>query len=328
MKYTNLGKSPLMVSRLCFGTMSFGYANDAEESERLVKTALDLGVNFFDTAVAYTEGKSEEFLGKAVSGVRDQVVIATKFGCRQEIGEGINDRNSSRYHIRQAVESSLRRLRTDRIDVYIMHMPHAGMNLEETLLTLDDLVRQGKVLYIGCSNFPAWLLCKSLWISDSRRLHSFVVLQSVYNLIERGIEVEIMPLCKAEGVGIMAYRGLCRGVLAGRYFESGLPDADEKGERLARLYSDGTAFLRNFAEARGRTMAQAAVAWTLAQPAITCTVVGPTSVEEIEELARAVDWELGQDEVSDLRSAFPVPDTEHQIGVHAQWRTRFDLLLQ
>jgi aryl-alcohol dehydrogenase-like predicted oxidoreductase len=325
--YTNLGKSPLMVSKLCFGTMSFGYVNDAEESERLVKTALDLGINFFDTAVAYTNGQSEEFLGKAISGVRDQVVIATKFGCRQEIGEGVNDRNSSRYHIRQAVETSLRRLRTDRIDLYLVHMPHPGMNLEETLETLDDLVRQGKVLYIGCSNFPAWLLCKSLWISDVKRLRSFVVLQSVYNLIERGIEIEIAPLCKAEGIGIMAYRGLCRGILAGHYLESGLAQADDAGKELAELYSSGIASLKKFAGDHGKTTAQAAIAWTLAQPGITCSVVGPTRVHELEELASAVDWELTPDQSSDIKSAFPVPNAEHQIGVHAQWRTRLDLLL-
>ena len=327
MKYANLGKSPLLVSRLCFGTMSFGYVNDAAESERLVGTALDLGVNFFDTAVAYTDGQSEEFLGRALANVRDEVVIATKFGCRQEIGQGVNDRNSSRYHIIRAIETSLKRLGTDHIDLYIMHMPHVGMNLEETLAALDDLVRQGKVLYIGCSNFPAWLLCKSLWISDVKRLESFTVLQSVYNLIERGVEVEVLPLCKAEGIGVMAYRGLCRGILAGGYLESGLADADEKGRQLAERYSAGTAYLRQFAEKNGKTMAQAAVAWSLAQPAITSTVIGATRQDELRELAEAVDWELSEDECIGLREAFPVEGIENQIGVHAQWRTRLDLLL-
>jgi 1-deoxyxylulose-5-phosphate synthase len=327
MNYVNLGKSPLFVSKLCFGTMSFGYVNNQEESERLVKHALNLGVNFFDTAAAYTGGKSEEHLGKAVKGVRDQVVIATKFGCRQEIGNGINDKNSSRYHIMNAVETSLKRLGTDRIDLYMMHMPHEGMKLEETLRTLDDLVRQGKVLYIGCSNFPAWLLCKSLWISDVKNLISFGMVQSVYNLIERGIEMEVLPLCKAEGIGVMAYRGLCRGILAGSYLGSGLAEADKSAEELMQKCKAGLIELKKFSKLKGITMAQAAIAWSVSNPAITCPIVGATKEKELDELASAVDLQLTPEEWTHLSDAFGTEMKENQIGVHAPWRTNYKLLL-
>ena len=284
MKYVNLGKTALKVSKLCFGAMSFGYVNDEDESERLVKHALDLGVNFFDTAAAYTDGKSEEYLGRALAGVRDQVVISTKFSCRQEIGTGVNDKDSSRYHIVRAVETSLRRLGTDRIDLYIMHMPHHGMNLEETLAALDDLVHQGKVLYIGCSNFPAWLLCKSLWISDVNKLASFVVLQSAYNLIERGIEVETLPLCHANGIGVMAYRGLCRGILAGSYLDSGIESTNDKGMAWVQRFSGALKELESFAKSNSKTMAQAAIAWTVSHPVVTCPIVGPTREQELDGL--------------------------------------------
>jgi len=325
-RYTNLGRSPLKVSRLCFGAMSFGAVNDAAEAERLVGRALELGVNFFDTAVAYTDGQSEEFLGRALRGVRDQVVLCTKFGSRVEIGEGVNDRDSSRYHIVRALETSLRRLQTDRIDLYLMHMPHPGMNLEETLETLDLLVRQGKVLYVGCSNFPAWLLCKALWASDRRNLISFGTLQSVYNLIERGVEMEVLPLCHAEGLAFMAYRALCRGILAGEYLESG-GEADVRAVHLQQRFAPGLQRLREFALDRGRTPAQAALAWILAHPAVTCAVAGPTREEELEELAAAAEWELTPAERAWLSEAFPASTADEQIGVHADWRTRLDLLL-
>ncbi len=327
MKYVNLGKTALKVSRLCFGAMSFGYVTDENEAERLVKHALDLGVNFFDTAAAYTEGKSEEYLGRALAGMRDQVVISTKFGCRQEIGTGVNDRDSSRYHIIRAVETSLRRLGTDRIDLYIVHMPHRGMNLQETLTALDDLVHQGKVLYIGCSNFPAWLLCKSLWISDVSKLASFVVVQSVYNLIERGIEVETLPLCHAHGIGVMAYRGLCRGILAGSYLDSGIESANDKGRAWAERFRGALKELDGYAKAHGRTMAQAAIAWTVSHPVVTCPIVGPTREEELDQLVEAVQWELDPQEREALSSAFGTEMTEYELGVHAPWRRSFELLL-
>lgn len=327
MRYTNLGRSPLKVSKLCFGAMSFGYVTDEQEAERLVRHALDLGINFFDTAAAYTDGKSEQYLGKALKGVRDQVVISTKFGCRVENGDGINDRNSSRYHIMQAVETSLKRMGTDHIDLYIIHMAHPGMDLEETLTAMDDLVHQGKVRYLGVSNFPAWLLCKSLWMSDINRLSSFRCLQSVYNLVERGIEVETLPLCDAEGLGVMAYRGLCRGLLAGQYLDVGNSDGNAKLDRWAAQLRPSLDTLKGFAESRGKQMAQAAIAWTTSHPTVTCAIVGPTKTRELDELAEAVEWQLDPVDRQMLADAFPTAMTEYDLGVHSAWRTSYDLLM-
>ncbi len=327
MIYQNLGKSVLKVSKLCFGAMSFGYTTNCSDAELLVKRAMDLGVNFFDTAVAYTDGKSEEYLGKALKGVRDEVVISTKFGCRAEISDGVNDRDSSRYHIVRSIETSLKRLNTDRIDVYFIHMPHLRMNLDETLSALDMLVRQGKVLYIGCSNFPAWLTCKSLWVSDLRNLASFVCIQSVYNLIERGIEVETLPLCHAQGLGVMAYRGLCRGILAGNYLSSCNDACDAKAKDWLMRYSAGLEKLKMFSESHGRTCAQAALAWTLSHPSITCSIVGPTREEELDELVEATEWKLSSEERKELSDAFGTAMEENDLGVHSTWRTSYELLM-
>ncbi len=326
MQYVNLGNAAVKVSQLCLGCMSFGHVTDEKEADRIVRHALDLGVNFFDTAASYTEGKSEQYLGRAIANVRDQVVISTKFGCRQEIGEGINDRDSSRYHVIQAVETSLKRLGTDRIDLYILHMPHRRMNLEETLMALDHLVQQGKVLYIGCSNLPAWLVCKSLWISDVMKLSSFVCIQSVYNLIERGIEVETLPLCHAEGLGVMAYRALCRGILAGRYLPSEIEAGNAKGREWTEKFSAGLHKLENFAHAHGKTMAQAAIAWIITHPVVTCTIVGATRPQELDELVAALDWHLSVDDREELSSVFGTEMTEYDLGVHAPWRKAYDLL--
>lgn len=307
--------------------MSFGFVTDESDAQRLVHRALDLGINFFDTAAAYTDGQSELFLGKALSKVRNQVVISTKFGCRQENGSGVNDRDSSRYHIVNAVETSLKRLGTDRIDLYLMHMPHIGMNLEETLEALDTLVRQGKVLYIGCSNFPAWLLCRALWISDVNKLAKFRVIQSPYNLIERGIELETLPLCDDQGIGVMAYRGLCRGILAGSYLESGADSTDAKGAALAAKYAPGLKKLEKTAEQMGKTMAQIAIAWTLSHPVITCPIVGPTHENELNELAEAVEMEMPAEVRNSLSEAFGSDICEEDLGVHAAWRKTYGLLL-
>ncbi|MDO8587005.1 MAG: aldo/keto reductase [Armatimonadota bacterium] len=325
MRYVNFGKSALKVSEFCLGTMSFGAGTDAAEADRIVKCALDMGVNFFDTANAYHDGASEEYLGRAIAGLRDQVIIATKAGSLLDAGEGINDQGSSRYHIVGAVETSLRRLNTDRIDIYLVHMPHPGMNLEETLRALDDLMRQGKILYAGCSNFPAWLLCKSLWVSDVRKLTSFICLQSVYNLIERGVEVEILPLCHAEGLAVMSYRPMCAGVLSGRYSPGNIPEDYPNGAWVER-FAGGIERLRQFAQNRGKTAAQAALAWVRSHPVVTCPIVGVERADELAGAIEAFDWHLTAAEREELAGYFGAEMTEHQIGVHAAWRTSYELI--
>lgn len=324
MNYVNFGKTALKVSEFCIGTMSFGGRTDAGEAHRVVKRAFDMGVNFFDTANAYNDGKSEEYLGRALAGIRDKVVIATKVGSLRDTGDGVNDEGSSRYHIMRAVETSLRRLNTDRIDIYLVHMPHPQMNLDETLRALDDLTTQGKILYAGCSNFPAWLLCKSLWVSDIRRLTSFVCLQSVYNLIERGVEVEILPLCSAEGLAVMAYRPMCAGVLAGRYTPGNIPSDYPHGAWVER-FSGGIERLARFAELRGLTPAQVALAWVRSHPAITCPIVGIERADELGRAQAALSWLMTPEERDELAGFFDAEMTEYQVGVHAKWRTSFEL---
>ena len=325
MRFVNFGKTVLKVSELCVGTMSFGDKTDAAEAERVVKQALGLGVNFFDTANAYNDGKSEEYLGRAVANVRDQVVITTKVGSPRDTGVGPNAEGSSRYHIMRAVETSLKRLNTDRIDLYLIHMPHPAMSLEETLRALDDLVREGKVVYAGCSNFPAWLLCKSLWVSDVRRLISFAALQSAYNLIERGIEVEILPLCRSEGLAVMAYRPMCAGILAGKYTPGAVPDSFPHRAWVER-FGDALSKHAEFARSRGKTPLDCAIAWVRSHPAITCPIVGVEQAGELDDVVSAFDWDMSAPEREELAGYFGTEMIELQVGVHAGWRTSFDLL--
>ena len=215
MDYVNLGRTGLKVSRICLGCLTFGGQADEKESMRIVDTALDAGINFFDTANVYTETLSERFLAKALKGRRDQAVIATKV--RGSMGPGVNDSGLSRKHIMDAVEGSLMRLETDYIDLYQVHSWDADTPLEETLRALDDLVRQGKVRYIGCSNFTGWQLTKSLWISDVKGLARFETVQPRYNLLLRGIEEELLPACLSQGVGVIPYNPIAAGLLTGKH---------------------------------------------------------------------------------------------------------------
>ncbi|HCR18173.1 MAG TPA: NADP-dependent oxidoreductase, partial [Candidatus Latescibacteria bacterium] len=215
MDYVNLGKHGVKVSRLCLGTMMFGGATDETESIRIIHRAMDEGINFIDTANVYNAGESERVLGKALKGRRDQAVVVTKV--INPMGEGPNNQGASRFHILTEVENSLRRLDTDHIDLYILHKPDYSTPLEESLRTLDDLVRQGKVRYIGMSNYYAWQICQALWLSDVKSLASVACIQPVYNLVHRDAEVELLPFCHEHGIGVMIYSPLARGVLAGKY---------------------------------------------------------------------------------------------------------------
>ena len=213
MKYKRLGKHGVKVSEFCLGTMIYGSQVDESSSVKLIRRAVDLGINFIDTANTYNGGKTEEIVGKAIKGMRDDLVIATKV--RHQMGTDLNDEGLSRKHILHAIDESLRRLDTDYIDIYYVHrpsnadgqgfLPEEPVPMEETLGTLTDLVKSGKVRYLGCSNFPAWLLCKSLWTSNLHGFESYAVIQPRYNLFEREIEREIIPLCLDQGTGIVPY---------------------------------------------------------------------------------------------------------------------------
>jgi aryl-alcohol dehydrogenase-like predicted oxidoreductase len=234
-KLKHLGRTGLKVTEICMGTMTFGNQAAEDTAHAILDRALEAGVNFIDTSDIYpvpvsleTVGRTEEIVGRWLKGKRQRIVLATK--CVGQVGPGPNDQGASRRHILDAVEGSLRRLQTDYIDLYQLHWPDTETPLEETMRALDDLVRWGKVRYVGCSNFEAWRLCKALWVSDRLGLSRFESVQPQYNLLARGIERELLPFCVEEGVGVMAYNPLAGGLLTGKYRPDQPPP---KGTRFA-----------------------------------------------------------------------------------------------
>ena len=310
MKIKRLGRTGLKVSEICLGTMTFGNQCDEPTSHAIMDKAFENGVTFFDTADVYplggtmeSKGRTEEFVGSWLKGRREQIVLATKFN--GEMGSGPNERGGSRKHIFQAVEASLRRLQTDYIDLYQQHSVDFETPLDETLGALDDLVRSGKVRYIGCSNYPAWQLAKSLWVSDSRRLARFDSVQPRYNILFRHIEAELLPLAQDQGIGVISYNPLAGGMLTGRY-QAG--QAVEAGSRFAlqgagkmyqaRYWQDAQMQavdqLKQLCDERNLLLAQVAVAWVLAQPAITSAIVGASKAEQLDQSLPAVDLQLDE----------------------------------
>ncbi len=304
MKYENLGRTGLQVSQVCLGTMTFGAQADEKESQRIIDTAWDAGVNFFDTADVYVDGQSEQILGKFLKDRRSQAVIATKV--RGRVGPGPNDVGLSRKHIMDAVESSLRRLQTDYIDLYQVHSWDADTPLEETMSALDDLVRQGKVRYIGCSNFTAWQLMKSLWISDVNNLSRFDSHQPRFNLLKREIEGELLPACAAEGVGVIPYNPLGGGLLTGKHTK-GEPPAPDTRFGLREVYRDlywqdpyldAMEKLRAIAAEHGKSMIQLAIGWILSNPVVTSAIVGASRADQLSEPLEALDVTLSPEEMA------------------------------
>ena len=308
MEYRRLGSSGLKVSEVGLGGNNFGWWADEKTSITVINQALDMGVNFIDTADMYDRGHSEEFVGKAVKGKRTQVIIATKFG--NAMGDGPNERGGSRYYIMKAVDSSLKRLQTDYIDLYQMHVPDTTTPIEETLRALNDLVRAGKVRYIGCSNFAAWQLCEALWISKVNNLQSFVTAQPQYNLLDRRIERELVPCCQAYGIGVIPYSPLAGGFLTGKYRQGEEPPPD------GRLSGPNPAFRRVFTEAnweklakleafvaeRGHTVGELAIAWLLAKPWISTVIAGARKIEQVSANVAAGEWKLTAEEVAEVEA--------------------------
>ncbi len=325
MTYVGLGKAGLKVSRLCLGAMSFGsrdwapWAIFEEESRGIIKRALELGVNIFDTADVYSSGMSEEILGRALRdfGRREQLVIATKVN--GPMGLGVNDRGLSRKHICHAVDASLRRLSTDYIDLYQIHRWDYEVPIEETLQVLHDLIRSGKVLHIGASSMYAWEFARALYTADRHGWTRFVSMQNHYNLVYREEEREMIPLCRHEGVAILPWSPIARGLLAGTRHKTGRGETiraktDEYAHRLYRRESD---FLvadcaERVARRRGVKPAQVALAWLLAQPGITSPVIGVTRMEHLEEAVAALDISLESDEIKILEEGYqPHPVLGH-----------------
>ncbi len=291
MQYRTLGKSGVKVSQLCLGTMMFGGPTPEAESIDIIARALEAGINFIDCADKYNAGEAERVLGKAIAGRRDSVVIATKVGLAVD-REGPNDAGCGRKHIRQAAEASLKRLSTDYVDLYYLHTYDVTTPLEEMAGAMEDLVRAGMALYVGCSNFRAWQLARALGIQDLHGWDRFAAVQPLYNLANRDIEVELLPLCRAEGVGVVSYSPLARGVLTGKYGAGQAPPADSRAGRgnprlLATEYREANFTL---AEEVGRTAAaagcspsQLALAWVMANDLVTAPIIGPRTMAQLED---------------------------------------------
>ena len=306
MRYKRLGTSGLQVSVIGLGGNTFGRYVDAAGTARIIHRAIDLGINFFDTADIYSLGVSEEHVGKALADRRDQGLICTKVGMK--MGDRPMEAGLSRHHIIAGVEDCLKRLGTDYIDLLQVHAWDANTPLEESMQALNDLVRSGKVRYIGCSNFTAWQLTQSLWISDKRGYASFVSVQPRYSLLDRAIETELVPACRTFGVGIVPYSPLAGGILTGKY-RGGARPAGARGtdggdaffqRQLAGKDEASVERLALWAEQHGRTIGELAVAWLASQPEVSTVIAGVTSPEQVEDNVRAGEWELTAGEVAEV----------------------------
>ncbi len=314
MEYRQLGKSGLRVSSLTLGTMTFGGSGkfrdvgttDVEGARRQISMALDAGVNMIDTADVYSDGAGEEVLGNALEGRRHEVILATK--ARFSMGPGQNDSGLSRHHLIEACEASLRRLKTDHIDLYQVHEWDGQTPLEETIAALDHLVQSGKVRYVGCSNFTGWQVMKALGIAQARGLHSFVSQQVYLSLQERSAEYEIVPSAIDQGLGLLIWSPLAGGLLSGKYRRD---QAAPEGSRLAGEWSEPPVYdedklydtvdvLVEIADEQGVSPARVALAWLLARPGITSVIVGARTDEQLADNLAAADLKLSEQQISRL----------------------------
>jgi len=314
MEYVNLGRAGVKVSRICLGCMSFGnsaeWMLEIDEVRPIIKKALDLGINFFDTANVYSRGRSEEIIGELLKDYREDVIIATKvYG---KMGEGPNDRGLSRLHILRQIEGSLKRLQTDYVDLYQIHRWDYETPIEETLRTLDDLVHQGKVRYIGASSMWAWQFAKALWTSDRLGLERFVSMQNHYNLCYREEEREMIPLCKEEGIAIIPWSPLARGFLTGKYRRDKEPESVSERyksdrwlrERFFRPEDwDVLDALLQVAAEKGVPPAEVALAW-LFEKGVTAPIVGVTKVEHVEQAVESLEVKLTPDDIRRLEEPY------------------------
>ncbi|MFC1971903.1 aldo/keto reductase [Chloroflexota bacterium] len=308
MDYRQLGNSGLKVSAIGLGGNNFGWWADEQTSIAVVNQALDQGINFIDTADMYDRGRSEEFIGKALKGKRDKAIIATKFG--YPMSDDPNDSGASRHHIMNAVENSLRRLQTDYIDHYQVHNPDPATPIEETIRALDDLVRAGKVRYIGCSNFAAWQLNEALWTSKTNGLETFVSIQSRYNIMERQLENEVVPCCQANGIGIVPWGPLAGGFLTGKYSRENRSAVDGRLSGTNRLYENvitkdnwnKLAKLQAFAAERNHKMGELALTWLLSKPWVSTVIAGARTAEQISGNVAAAEWKLTPDDIKEVEA--------------------------
>lgn len=310
MLYRRLGRTGLKVSALCLGTMTFANQCDDRASFAILDRATDAGVNFIDTADCYpvpptaeTAGHTEAIIGNWLQGKRDRYVVATK--CRVRVGTGPNDEGLSRVHILKAVEDSLRRLKTDFIDLYQAHSPDPDTPLEESLRAFDDLVRQGKVRYVGCSNYPAWQIALGLGISARENLARFDCVQPRYNLLHRDIETELLPLCRDQGLGVIPYNPLAGGFLSGKYptledvpagtrFSLGKTGELYRDRYWHKAQHEAVVQLKRHFDDKGMSLVRVAVAWVIAQPGITSAIIGASKAEQLADSLAAIETTLDE----------------------------------
>ena len=300
MEYRSLGRTGVKISALCLGTDNFGNPTPESESIAIINRALDASINLIDTSNSYANGESERIIGRALeqNGRRQQVLIATK--AHYPVGPGPNDRGNSRLHLLSACDQSLRRLKTDYIDLYQLHRPSFDIPIDETLAALTDLVRQGKVRYIGSSTAPAWKVMESLMVSEMKGYARFISEQPPYNLLDRRIENELVPLSQAYGLGLLPWSPLAMGLLAGRYSDGSVYPADSRASLRGGIYADritarailvGNKFVQ-LAQSFGISPAQLAVLWVKDQPGITAPLIGPRTLGQLEHLLPVLQMNL------------------------------------
>jgi aryl-alcohol dehydrogenase-like predicted oxidoreductase len=331
MNYRPLGRTGVKVSELCLGCMMFGGKTDLADSCRIIDRALDLGINFLDTANVYSRGQSEEITGEALkrNGKRHRVILATKVH-GQMADDDPNASGNSRRHILQQCDASLRRLQTDWIDLYQLHRPSTDIPLDETLRALDDLIRAGKVRYIGTSTFAAWQIVEALWIAKELGLNRFICEQPPYNLLDRRIERELIPMAQTYGLAIIPWAPIASGFLTGKYKRTGPDPADARlkrddaGQWGWRNYNAAFGILdrvEELAQTKGCTPSQLAIAWCAQQPAITRPIIGPRTMEQLEDNLKATEVKITDADRRALDEVAPpggvtVPYYEANFGPH------------
>lgn len=312
MEYRFLGRTGVRVSALSLGCLTLGRELDEATSQRIIGHYLEAGGNFLDTANVYSRGRSEEIIGPAIRDHREEIVLATKV--RQRMGEGVNEQGLSRKHIMQQVDESLRRLQTDYIDLYYLHCWDEAADLEDTLRTLDDLIRAGKVRYWGISNFTGWQIALAASITERIGLAYPVAVQPQYSLIVRDIEREVLPAARAFGLAVMPWSPLARGFLSGKYHRSELPPVDTRFRRSTGWMDEWRRWdternwriveaVGKIAQKRDKTHAQVGLNWLLRQPGVTSPIIGATSLQHLDQNLGAVEWELTREEVAQLDEA-------------------------
>mgnify|MGYP003319489706 FL=1 len=305
MKYRKLGGSGLEVSEIGLGTNNFGQRLDFESSDRVISQCIDSGINLIDTSNSYGATLSEEYIGRSLVGRRDGVVLATKVSSR--MAEGPNQAGNSRIHIMDQIDASLARLQTDYIDLYQIHWWDDNTPIEETLRALDDLVRDGKIRYFGCSNFSSWQVCESVWTSRSVGINSFVSVQPHYSMMERSIESELLPFCQKYHVGVLPYYPLANGFLTGKYRRGeNIPEGTRLGVNDRGMFTeenfDLIEKLDSFSSKREKTVLDLAFAWLLARDEISSVIAGATSAEQVVSNAATAEFVLTKEEYNEVSS--------------------------